>query len=115
MPQTFTWRVHADASGSGTFGVNTAQFGDGYSQRVQKGINNESQLWSVTVAGFKPEVMPVLNFIRAHEGAVAFYWTPPLGERGLYVCGTYTPRDQGGGLYTLTMEFMQVFDNVGSP
>jgi phage-related protein len=106
---TFSWRVHATASGSAEFVVATAQFGDGYSQRQAIGLNNRKEKWSATVSGWRNEMIPVRDFLRSKQGSIPFYWTPPLGDPGLYVCTRYTPQDQGSGYYTLSMEFEQVF------
>lgn len=109
MTDTFTYRVHATASGGGEFKVAAAQFGDGYSQRAADGMNNESQKWNVTVEGYRATIDEILAFIRDKQGAESFYWTPPLGVEGFYVCKRYNPQDQGGGLFTLALEFEQVF------
>ena len=61
----------------------------------------------MTVEG--ANVDPALAFIRARKGYESFVWTPPKGVAGLYRCKSYTPRDQGGGFFTLTMEFEQVY------
>lgn len=113
MTDVFNWKVLATASGGGEFAVNESKFGDGYSQTVPQGLNNEFQNWSVTFAGRKRTgvfgVLDPLNFIRARKGGISFFWTPPLGVQGYYQCRRYSIRDEGGGLYTVTCEFKQVF------
>lgn len=108
MTDTFTWRVHASASGGGDLTVAEAKFGDGYSQEAPQGLNVDVQKWSITVSGFRPEMEAVRDFIVAHAG-IAFYWTPPLGVEGLYRCRNYRPSDNGRGYYTVNCEFYQVF------
>lgn len=110
MTDTFTWKSEATLTGGGEFIVNKAKFGDGYSQRVPDGLNNERQTWSVVVSGYEPYVAAALAFIRAKRGAEKFYWTPPLGERSLWTCSSYTPTLQGSGHFTLTLEFVQEFE-----
>ena len=106
MTDTFNWRVHATASGGGDFMLTESRFGDGYRQSAPFGLNNEEQKWSVTVSG--SIVDEVLAFIRAHKGA-SFFWTPPKGDQGYYICKRYSPSDQGSGYFTLSLEFEQVF------
>ena len=108
MTDTFTWPVTTESSGGGEFKTTRTAFGDGYSQEVANGLNNEEQKWSVVFVGNKPEVETVLAFIRAKYGAQSFYWKPPLGVQGFYRCKKYTPRREGGFVWTLTMEFEQV-------
>lgn len=109
MTELFTWKAHATASGGGEFKVNQAQFGDGYAQRSIPGLNNETQKWSVTVEAYRAEMVAgPLAFVKARAG-LSFFWTPPLGVKGYYTCTRYNPKDEGGGLWTLSMEFEQVF------
>lgn len=107
MTDTFTWKVHATASGGGDFMVAEAKLGDGYIQSVPLGLNPDVQKWSVTVSDYRAALLAgPLAFLRAHPG-VAFYWTPPLGVQGKYRCKSYKPTNQGGGYWTLAMEFEQ--------
>lgn len=108
MTDTFTWGVTSDASGDGQLSTSEAKFGDGYSQDVALGLNGDMQKWSVTYAGYRTDAQAVLDFIRAHRG-VSFFWTPPLGVEGYYKCKTYKPRHEGGGFYTIALEFMQAY------
>lgn len=111
MTDTFTWRVHATASGGGDLNVAKAQFGDGYAQIAVIGLNPDRQKWDVTVSGFRDDLVgsgKPLDFIKEHAGQ-SFFWTPPLGEEGLYVCNAYRPQDQGGGYFTLALTFEETF------
>lgn len=109
MIQTFTWPVTTQVTGSGEFRTLKSQFGDGYSQEIGDGLNSDVQKYTVTLAGLESELTAPLAFIREHKGAKSFYWKPPLGVQGLYRCKTYTPVPQGAGVFTLTLEFQQVF------
>lgn len=109
MTDTFIWKSDATLSGGGEFVTKKAQFGDGFSQEAPDGINNDVQLWSVIVNGYTHELAPVMEFIRAKAGGESFFWTPPLGVQGYYRCKKYSPVPQGSGLYTLTLEFQQVY------
>lgn len=108
MTDKFTWHVLANISGGGDFTVVESKFGDGYAQNTVIGLNNEVQKWSATTTGFTSEIAAPLAFIRAHKG-LSFLWTPPLGVEGYYTCKSYKPTNQGGSVWTLTMEFEQVF------
>ncbi|KER01504.1 phage tail protein [Photorhabdus temperata] len=81
----FKWRSQVQNSPTGEFAHNVrkVQFGDGYSQVAENGINSESQKWPFTYTGHKDEVIPIFNFIRQHT-AKSFIWTPPFGQKGLY-------------------------------
>lgn len=113
MTDVFIWRVTATAAGEGEFLVTDSDFGDGYSQSVPQGINNESQNWNVTFIGRKRTgtfgVLDPLAFIRARKGGISFFWTPPLGTQGYYQCRRYSIRDEGGGLFAVNCAFKQVF------
>ena len=107
--ETFTWSIENSASGDVAQRIRTAQFGDGYSQKVADGLNNKSQSWPVSHTGPEERVKAIIAFLDRHQGAKAFLWTPPLGELGLYTCTGYKPSSRGGNFYTLTATFQQTF------
>lgn len=108
MTDTFTWRAITETQGGGQFLTARAQFGDGYSQEVALGLNNETQKWTVVVQG--EDVAPSLAFIRAHKGYQSFYWKSKFDATPqLYRCKQWTPTNQGGNVYTMAYEFEQVF------
>ncbi|RRU23571.1 phage tail protein [Stenotrophomonas sp. 278] len=109
MAEEFTWCVRTEINGTGTFSVREAKFGDGYSQAASEGINNEEQQWPISIVGRAAKVQPALEFIRAHQGARSFLWTPPLGAQGLYRCKTYNLIPHGNGVFTLNATFEQTF------
>ena len=105
MAETFYWRVLTDSDADSQFNVNATRFGDGYVQEVPQGINNEMANYNIVVAGYKNYIAPILAFIKAHQGAERFLWTPPLGEQSDYTCKRYRVRYSGGDHYVLTAEF----------
>ena len=110
MTETFTWKAEVGGtSGSGEFKVGTAQFGDGYRQDSNIGLNPERQKWPVAVSGFRAQLQPIVDFVREHSGAMPFYWTPPFGVLGYYKCKTWGLSPNGGDHWTLTMEFEQTY------
>ena len=109
MTDVFAWKVQANASGGGEFRTLKIPFGEGYSQEAEDGLNNDVQKWTVTYSEYKAKVATVLAFVRAHKGAIPFFWTPPMGVVGYYKCKSYKQVDQGGGYWDLVMEFEQGF------
>ncbi|TWC27718.1 MULTISPECIES: phage tail protein [unclassified Pseudomonas] len=107
--ERFTWQTEKGATGDIKQRVRTKGFGDGYSQSVSDGINNEQQSWPVTHTGSSDRIKEIITFLRRHKGAKAFLWTPPLGELGLYKCNGFQPSHKGGSVYTLTATFEQTF------
>lgn len=105
---TFTWPILNEATGTETARVRKAQFGDGYSQVVQDGINNVSSSWPITVIGIATDVLAARDFLRARAGT-SFNWTPPRDVPGLYRCESWTVQPRGGEAFTLTATFQQVF------
>lgn len=105
----FTFRAQVATAGTGEFRVFSNRFGEGYSQDVPNGRNNERQKWSVVVSGKSPVIQPVLDFIRAQAG-VPFEWRAPnTSGLGWYNCKRYSQSDEGGNYWTLTMEFEQAY------
>ncbi|SEO63319.1 Phage-related protein [Luteibacter sp. UNC138MFCol5.1] len=109
MAETFPWRGIGQPAGQAAFRVLKSQFGDGYSQEAADGINNEVQTWPMQFVGSRAEVIAIRDFFRRHAGAVAFLWTPPLGEQGRYKVTSYSPVHQGGDVYTISATFEQKF------
>lgn len=107
MTDTFEWRADLATSGGGDFGVFQSKFGDGYSQDVPNGINNETQTWSVSISGYGDKVQPIIDFIRSHTGKSFFWKAPFTAAPGYYKCKKWGCNDQGGAYFTLTLQFEQ--------
>lgn len=109
MADTFTWvPTVANFSGTPTFKVRTAQFGDGYTQRSADGINNRSTVYSLQFIGDAATVAAIIAFLDAQAGATAFNWTPPFRQQSLFTA-TYTEPTKDGNVYTMTATFTQTF------
>jgi phage-related protein len=106
---TFNWKHDAKPTGTKTFRVLGAQFGDGYKQRAADGINNDSQSWPLTFTGRSTDLAPIMAFLDARAGWQSFYWTPPLGAQGFYTCDKYDRRQLGGDAWQITATFEQSF------
>lgn len=107
--ETFIWRPVNNPVGTVSLRVLRAQFGDGYAQEAQDGINVESGSWPLQFVGQRDALKPIIDFFRANAGYKKFYWTPPLGDVGLYVCTGWTVTPQGGPVYTINATFEQRF------
>lgn len=107
--ETFTWRAVGQPTGTGTFRVLVAQFGDGYSQEAEDGINNETQSWPLQFAGTLKEIIAIRDFFRRHKGSRGFSWTTPLGDAGVFKVSAYSPALQGGDVWTISATFEQKF------
>jgi phage-related protein len=81
--ETYSWRSQLGAGAieySQT--VRAAQFGDGYEQVAENGINSTAIQVPMKHTGAEAEVNAVRDFLLAHT-VKAFIITPP-GEEGLY-------------------------------
>lgn len=111
MTETFIWKpLRVSPGGQSSFRVKSAKFGGGYEQRAPDGINNESSTWQLSFVGDREKITAIRDFIRRHQGAKSFAWTPPLETSPmLFACKTYTPPTPYETRYQLTATFEQVF------
>jgi len=109
MKEVFTWSPAPEVQGDAEFATSDATFGDGYTQSAAAGLNNCSDTWPLTFTGREQKIKPIRDFLKWHGGYKSFYWTPPLGEPGLYQCKKFSLVPHGVGAYTLIAEFKQVF------
>lgn len=91
--------------------VNTAQFGDGYSQRSGDGLNTSPRTYTASwgaIAAAEAETYEA--FFDAHK-STPFLWTPPLesAERK-WIAGDSDQGYLGGSTVSLTCTFTEVFD-----
>lgn len=107
--ETFTWCPLNQPTGNVRLRTRTAQFGDGYSQSSGDGINTKEQSWPLMFTKSEPEAQSIIDFLDRHQGYKAFFWTPPMGELGLYRVDAYTVRPLRPGLYTISATFTQTF------
>lgn len=107
---TFTWTPDYSANLSKKPRVNSAKFGDGYSQRVGEGINTNPKMWSVgfTVA---PAVGDAIDaFLDTKGGALSFLWTPPRESVArAFICPEWSKSESSYGEVTVNAKFEQVF------
>lgn len=116
MPEVFTWKVRAEPTGNIAMRTLTTNFGDGYSQDAADGINPRMQSWNVQFRGPSvpalctpgTNIRAVDEFLTARGGHQSFYWTPPQGQRGLYLCKAWSIAKDGPRVSTLTATFALV-------
>lgn len=112
MTETFSYDPDYGAKGSRRPRVNTVQFGDGYQQRFTDGINSKPQVWSLQFMNRDAtEAAAIDDFLDARGGIDYFYWTPPDGVQGKYVCSQWEYTPTVGVLKSITATFAEVFDS----
>jgi phage-related protein len=114
MAETFRWLVERDVTPKIDYKTTAVQFGDGYEQVIIEGINNKREEYSVKIHAYEKEAREIKAFFDRHQGAKAFFWTPPLETIGLYRCNDATPTPQGGGLFVFNCTFKKSFAAPGS-
>lgn len=92
--------------------VRTAQFGDGYSQRVLEGINPTNMEWDLRfVARSDAETDGILTFLAARAGVEAFDWTPPAESLSIRViCSKWVRTFERHGQSTVSAKFTRVYE-----
>lgn len=106
---TFIWCPQT-AEKTVTPRVHTAQFGDGYAQRVADGINNQTREWSMTFAGNKSLIDSIESFLTVSGGVTAFDWTDPDGLSGKWICESWKRSPRGNAKNAiLSATFKQVY------
>lgn len=111
MPSTFTYGPDFGAQVNKQPAVKRVKFGDGYEQRIQFGINNNPQVWSLTFKNRDASEATAIDAFLADKAAVyAFYWTPPGSTTQIaVVCDSWSMEAVKYNLYTVTATFRQVF------
>lgn len=112
MAYTFTWVPSKSFTKTIKPRVLTAQFGDGYSQRVTDGINNITREWSVSFNSKSiSDINNIESFLIARKGSEGFLWTPP-GESTTYavICPDWSRTYDTHISASLQTKFIQIFD-----
>lgn len=107
---TFTYKPAQGASRNISPRVRTAQFGDGYMQRVGDGINTQPRVWDLTFSRKKADIDAIDAFLAARGGVESFDWTPPDGSaQGKFICKTWAKSMPSVRVQTLSGTFEEVF------
>lgn len=113
--QTFTWKPQAGYQINSEPDVSVVKFGDGYEQRIPKGINPLLDKYDLKFLGVdnlchsRPNVAKQAEaFLRARKAVEAFLWTPPnLSAPILVVCRSWS-MTKTHSVYELAATFEQV-------
>lgn len=87
--------------------VSTLAFGDGYEQRLKKGLNHNLRRYTLTFSGARERIKQIEDFLDQHEGYKAFLWTPPHGKAGKFKCEEWASSNNESHA-TLSCEFIEV-------
>ena len=91
--------------------INVVKFGDGYDQRGPKGLNNEMDSYPLTFRLPDADIDIILEFLRSHKGYIAFQWTPPDRETGVFTCKAFSgPKEIAPGHSELKCTFDRKYD-----
>ena len=108
--QTFTWNPDEGASEDTKPDVISTKFGDGYEQRVAKGINSKVISWTVKFTGNVAKIAPIRTFLSARNGSDSFIWVNPFSESALYVCRSWVTTKPSPGLMQISAKFERVYE-----
>jgi hypothetical protein len=91
--------------------VRKVQFGDGYSQRLVFGLNQNPKTWSLTWEVSETDADTIETFLDARGGAESFDWTPPdTATSYKWVCEQWNKTIPYLNRATITATFVQVFE-----
>jgi phage-related protein len=89
--------------------------GDGYEQRLQKGINATRRTFTLSFLNRTNTVTTnILNFLadanKGNNGQKAFDWSPPFGATGKWTCENPVVTIVSNDLNNIDLEFREVFE-----
>ena len=92
--------------------VRNVQFGDGFSQRLRYGLNQDAKQWDLTWQNISETDSDTIEaFLEARGGAESFDWSPPdETETYKWICQQWSKQMTSAGLNELTATFQQVFE-----
>jgi phage-related protein len=92
--------------------VRNVQFGDGFSQRLRYGLNQDAKVWDLTWEHISEADSDTIEaFLEARGGAEDFEWSPPdETETYKWICQRWSKRLTASGLNSLSATFQQVFE-----
>jgi phage-related protein len=96
--------------------VKLANFGDGYEQRLQDGINSVVESYSLSfVTRTKAEIDDIVAFFDTKRGVVSFNFTIPDSNAGgektiRVVCDNYSQTYDYDEYYSCTANFRRVYE-----
>lgn len=91
--------------------VVSMKFGDGYEQRVQFGINQNPRKWDLTFNGkTAAEATAIDTFFKTANGVSYFFWTPPIGAAGKFLCRAWNISLTDSDVYSINATFDEIYD-----
>ena len=92
--------------------VRQTQLGDGYSQRIIFGLNQNPKKWSLTWEVTETEADTIETFLDARAiDAASFTWSPPDGSSTAnWICFEWSKTIPYVNRATITATFTQVFE-----
>lgn len=91
--------------------VRKVQFGDGYSQRLTFGLNQNPKSWSLTWEVSEANADTIEDFLDARGGAESFDWIPPdTATSYKWICEQWTKTIPYLNRASITATFTQVFE-----
>lgn len=91
--------------------VNSAQFGDGYSQRSMDGLNTTPRTYNANWTGMASTDADTIEAFFAAHTVTPFLWQPPLDTvQRKWIAGNWSRGYPGGDSASLTATFVEVFD-----
>ena len=87
-----------------------AQFGDGYSQGVLRGINNQIRTYALTFVEDDTDITIIDDFLANESGVQSFVWQPPTGDSGNFICMAWNRHKTSYNVDTLTATFIEKFE-----
>ena len=89
--------------------------GDGYEQRLQKGINATRRSWTLPFTSrSNSDTTNILNFLadpnKGNNGAKAFDWSPPYGATGKWTCENPIVNMIAFDVNDIQLTFREVFE-----
>lgn len=90
--------------------VEVTEFGDGYSSRVPKGMNNTPDTWTLKFTTTRAQGLLILAFFERHYGSNTFEWTNPHNKFGYYVCTKWSSEQMKGGHLAISATFKREYE-----
>ena len=92
-----------------------SNFGDGYTQRVTRGLNSVTSIWTVKYNAILNTDVAVFKAFLVTQGYSrdVFNWTPPteaVSKKWTYVKDSWKSTPSGFNSSSLTLKFKQEFD-----
>lgn len=107
---TFTWLPMPGGSKTNRPRVITAQFGDGYQQRIGDGINTNPRSWSLRFTRLTADIDAIDAYLSSHKGTASFDWLPPHGATGKWICPEWTRTEHSDNAQEISATFIEVFE-----